>query len=297
LSKLRNITIGRIWQISLMVNTSTYLRLKPTGSTWSEVQKSRSSPFFFFNQSRPAWGGFSIYERNPPMSINFSKVRSLTIVATDDGFVAQLTYKSGRRRGMTFERNEPVDQLIAQAQQAGVELIPLPNEPQLLEGAIWCEWCGERPTAPGVPCDACRKPGTTLDDLAEQLRESGIIPPHAFGECVEFMGEPCDRCLIETDKAVVVDAPKPATSPNALVEILALTPDQAKHLAGAERLNFWRNGSLHVQVQHGNRGIKLPCPGAIVTDAQLNELFTTWGWTQVNNKPYYRCTPNSVVRL
>lgn len=92
-------------------------------------------------------------------------------------------------------------------------------------------------------------------------------------------------------------APEPESTPNALVQMLALSPEQAKRLEGADRLNFWRNGCLNVQVQHGSQAIKLTCSKAVVTDAQLTEFFAGWGWQQVNDKPYFRCTSNSLVRL
>ncbi|MBE7553168.1 MAG: hypothetical protein HS126_19025 [Anaerolineales bacterium] len=98
--------------------------------------------------------------------------------------------------------------------------------------------------------------------------------------------------------------PAPESTPDpttvsfvALVEMLGLTPDQAKHLAGAERLNFWRNGCLNVQVQHGCRGTKLACPQAKVTDADLVLFFLSWGWEQLGQKLYFKPNAASLVRL
>ncbi len=100
-----------------------------------------------------------------------------------------------------------------------------------------------------------------------------------------------------TLRLATLPKPAPESTPNALVQMLALSPEQAKRLEGADRLNFWRNGCLNVQVQHGSRAIKLTCSKAVVTDAQLTEFFAGWGWQQVNGKPYFRCTSNSLVRL
>lgn len=89
-----------------------------------------------------------------------------------------------------------------------------------------------------------------------------------------------------------------ASEPNTLVQMLALTPEQAKHLEGCDRLNFWRNGSLHVQVNHGGRGIKLTCPQAIISDSDLTMFFLSWGWQQVSlGKLYFKPTASSLVRL
>lgn len=84
---------------------------------------------------------------------------------------------------------------------------------------------------------------------------------------------------------------------DALSEMLRLNPEQAKHLEGASRLNFWHNGSLNVQVQHGSRGIKLACPKAVVTDADLIEFFAAWGWKRINGNLYFQWTPASLVQL
>jgi hypothetical protein len=90
---------------------------------------------------------------------------------------------------------------------------------------------------------------------------------------------------------------QPVAASNTLVDMLRLSPQYARHLEGADRLNFWRNGTLNVQVQHGNRSIKLRCPEAVVTDAQLVEHFTTWGWQQLSGKLYFRSNSASLVQL
>lgn len=95
-------------------------------------------------------------------------------------------------------------------------------------------------------------------------------------------------------KPVVTNTPSPV---DILAKILGLSPDTLPHLAGADRLNFWRNGHLNVQVNHGNRAVKLACQ-TTVSDAQLVEMFSTWKWQRIEpGKLYFRPTPQSVVRL
>ncbi|MBE7474315.1 MAG: hypothetical protein HS114_34730 [Anaerolineales bacterium] len=92
--------------------------------------------------------------------------------------------------------------------------------------------------------------------------------------------------------------PEPAPqSPDALAQVLGLNPEKAKHLEGADRINFWRNGSLHLQANWGSRGIKLACPTAVITDADLVMLFLSWGWQQLGDKLYFKANESSLVRL
>lgn len=96
----------------------------------------------------------------------------------------------------------------------------------------------------------------------------------------------------------VVSEPAPtAAQPNALAAMLGLTPDQAESFKGTDRLNFWRNGCLNVQVQHGCRATKMKLPNAVVTDAQLDDFFAAWGWQKLGQKPYFKPTPASLVRI
>lgn len=88
-----------------------------------------------------------------------------------------------------------------------------------------------------------------------------------------------------------------ATQPNTLALMLGLTPEQAESFKGTDRLNFWRNGCLNVQVQHGCRASKVKLPHAIVTDAQLDDFFAAWGWQKLGQKPYFRPTAASLVRI
>lgn len=88
-----------------------------------------------------------------------------------------------------------------------------------------------------------------------------------------------------------VSEPNPAS---VLSQMLGILPET---LEGATRLNFWRNGILKVQIQWGNRHVKMDCPGAVVTDAQLVEFFAAWGWKQVNGNLYFQVSPASLVRL
>lgn len=97
--------------------------------------------------------------------------------------------------------------------------------------------------------------------------------------------------------ALPTPQPLPASNPNALVEMLGLSPEQAKHLEGADRINFWRNGSLHLQANHGSRGVKLACPKAVVTDADLVLFFLSWGWQQLGTKLYFKPNAASLIRL
>ncbi|MCK6625537.1 MAG: hypothetical protein L6R45_10220 [Anaerolineae bacterium] len=89
----------------------------------------------------------------------------------------------------------------------------------------------------------------------------------------------------------------PESNPNALVAMLGLSPEQAKHLEGVDRINFWRNGTLHLQANRGSRGIKLACPTAVITDADLIMLFLSWGWRQLGDKLYFKANESSLVRL
>jgi hypothetical protein len=199
------------------------------------------------------------------MAINLSKVQSIHILPPAPGYhsaTAVVTYKSGQKRNHSIASDAQDSSLISQAREAGIEVMGY--DPYI----NWCDWCGERPAAPGQPCDVCHKLGADPDRMEEQ---TGIAPQPAA-------------------------TPTPE-SPNALVTMLALTPEQAKHLEGADRLNFWRNGYLNVQANHGNRGVKLACPKAVVTDAALVELFLSWGWQQLGTKLYFKPNGSSLVQL
>lgn len=82
-----------------------------------------------------------------------------------------------------------------------------------------------------------------------------------------------------------------------LVEVLGLEPKAVSLLKGATRLNFWNNGRLNVQIEHGTSSWKLTCASAVEFD-NLKRLFVdAWGWTQVSGKPYFRPGKEAVVRL
>lgn len=91
--------------------------------------------------------------------------------------------------------------------------------------------------------------------------------------------------------------PEPESNPNTLVAMLGLSPEQSKHLEGVDRINFWRNGSLHLQANHGSQGVKLACPNAVVSDADLVLFFLSWGWQQLGNKLYFKPNAAALVRL
>ncbi|MCL4299538.1 MAG: hypothetical protein KJ077_27630 [Anaerolineae bacterium] len=95
----------------------------------------------------------------------------------------------------------------------------------------------------------------------------------------------------------VVSEPALVAQPNALAAMLGLTPEQAESFKGTNRLNFWRNGCLNVQIEHGYRATKIKLPSAVVTDAQLDDFFAAWGWQKLGNKPYYKPTATSLVRI
>lgn len=95
----------------------------------------------------------------------------------------------------------------------------------------------------------------------------------------------------------VVSDPAPVAQPNALATMLGLTTEQAESFKGTSRLNFWRNGSLNVQVEHGCRATKIKLPSAVVTDAQLDDFFAAWGWQKLGQKPYFKPTAASLVRI
>jgi hypothetical protein len=97
--------------------------------------------------------------------------------------------------------------------------------------------------------------------------------------------------------ALPVLQPQPTSNPNTLVAMLGLSPEQAKHLEGIDRINFWHNGTLHLQANHGSRGVKLACPKAVVTDADLVLFFLSWGWQQLGTKLYFKPNDASLVRL
>jgi hypothetical protein len=88
-----------------------------------------------------------------------------------------------------------------------------------------------------------------------------------------------------------------APAPHALAELLVLSTEQAKALEGTTRLNFWRNGVLNVQVEHGAKSIKYRCPEAVATDAQIADLLLGWGWQQLGQKLYFKPNDSSIVRL
>lgn len=135
---------------------------------------------------------------------------------------------------------------------------------------------------------AARKAGVTIIGLCDRCEAS--FPTTSIFH-VDTPLALCDTCAAEAQSD-----PAPE-SPNALAAMLALTPEQTKHLEGAERLNFWRNGSLNVQVQHGCRATKVKLPNTVVTDVQLDEFFAAWGWQKIGQKPYYRPTAASLVRI
>jgi hypothetical protein len=144
----------------------------------------------------------------------------------------------------------------------------------------------EMPTSVGDVTTYARvtyKSGVSRTFLVDTGREDALITK------AREAGIPCTGFGLEP----VVSQP----AGNVLVEMLGLSPDQATRLQGADRLNFWRNGSLSVQIQHGTRSVKVVCPKAVITDAQLIEHFAAWGWQQLSGKLYFRCTPASLVQL
>lgn len=235
--------------------------------------------------------------------INFSKVQSLLVAPLGDGIGVQVTYKSQQRRGYTFGPDElGLGDLVVAARKAGIEIIGLcqkcesafpttsylyvdtplavcdscyaelkAQEPQPPEGGVWCDWCNERPAAPGEPCDVCRKLGA---DPAFRYEQTG-------------KGEPAPESTPEPEMVAFIS----------LAEMLGLAGEQAQQLEGTTRLNFWRNGSLNVQVEHGCRATKIKLPSAVVTDAQLDNFFAAWGWQKLGQKPYYKPTAASLVRI
>jgi hypothetical protein len=86
-------------------------------------------------------------------------------------------------------------------------------------------------------------------------------------------------------------------APDALAQMLVLSTEQAKALKGTTRLNFWRNGSLNVQVEHGSKSVKFACRQAVATDAQIADLLLSWGWQQLGHKLYFKPNASSIVRL
>lgn len=198
--------------------------------------------------------------------IDYSKVQNLSV----EGNTLNVWYKSGAFRQFGVS---DLAAIKAQAEAAGKTIHGLsqPQEPQLPQGAVWCDWCSERPALAGEPCDVCRKLGADPHFRYEQTGK----------------GQPAPESTPEPETVAFV----------ALVEMLGLTSEQAKHLEGVDRLNFWRNGSLNVQAQHGCRGTKLACPNAKVTDADLVLFFLAWGWEQLGQKLYFKPNAASLVRL
>ncbi|GIK43780.1 MAG: hypothetical protein BroJett011_76130 [Chloroflexota bacterium] len=202
------------------------------------------------------------------MSINLSKAQSIQVLPPAPGYhsaTAIVTYKSGQQRRHSIASDGQGSVLLDQAREAGIEVTgygPFIN---------WCDWCGERPAAPGEPCDVCRKLGAGPAFRYEQTGK----------------GQPAPESTPEPETVAFIS----------LVEMLGLTPEQAKHLEGVDRLNFWRNGSLNVQAQHGCRGIKLACPAAKITDVDLVLFFLAWGWEQLGQKLYFKPNAASLVRI
>jgi hypothetical protein len=202
------------------------------------------------------------------MSINLSKVQSIHILPPAPGYqsaTAVVVYKSGQKRNHSIASDDQGSSLISDAREAGIEITgynPFIN---------WCDWCGERPALPGEPCDVCRKLGA---DPAFRYEQTGKGQPAPESE------------------------PDPETQGFiALVEMLGLAGEQAQQFEGTTRLNFWRNDSLNVQVQHGCRATKIKLPTAVVTDAQLDAFFAAWGWQKLGQKPYYKPNAASLVRI
>jgi hypothetical protein len=228
--------------------------------------------------------------------LNYSKVQSLTVTPMRTGIGVQVLYKSQQRRDYTYGPDElGLGDLIVAARKAGVTISGLcqkcestfpttsylyvdtplavcdacyaamkAQEPQPPDGAIWCQLCGEHPALPGAPCDVCAKMGATSEH----------IEPEPASDEVAQRGQP-----------------------NTLAAMLGLTHDQAESFKGTDRLNFWRNGCLNVQVQHGCRATKIKLPNAVVTDAQLDDFFAAWGWQKLGQKPYFKPTAASLVRI
>ncbi len=54
---------------------------------------------------------------------------------------------------------------------------------RLVGGMIWCEWCGERPSAPGIPCNTCEQLGATPESRpGPQAQVSKPNAPAATGK-------------------------------------------------------------------------------------------------------------------
>ncbi len=202
------------------------------------------------------------------MALNFSKIESIHILPPAPGFctaTAVVTYKSGQQRRHSIASDDRDASLLSDAREAGIEVTgydPFIN---------WCDWCGERPALPGEPCDVCRKLGA---DPAFRYEQTGKGQP-----APESTPDPITQNFV------------------ALAEMLGLAGEQAQQLEGTTRLNFWRNGSLNVQVEHGCRATKIKLPTAVVTDAQLDDFFAAWGWQKLGQKPYYKPTDASLVRI
>jgi hypothetical protein len=198
--------------------------------------------------------------------IDLSKVKTLSV----EGTTLNVWYTSG-----VFRQFENVDLAAfkAKAEAAGKTIHGLtdlkPVEPP--EGGIWCQWCNERPTLPGEPCEVCRKLGA---DPAFIYEQTGI-------------GEPAPESTPEPETVAFIS----------LAEMLGLAGEQAQQLEGTTRLNFWRNNVLWMQVEHGCRATKIKLPTAVVTDTQLDDFFAAWGWQKLGNKPYYKPTPASLVQI
>jgi hypothetical protein len=193
--------------------------------------------------------------------IDLSKVKTLGV----EGATLNVWYHSG-----AFRQFENVDlaALKAKADPAGKTIHGYGDQPTLPDDAVWCAWCDERPSVVGVPCHICQSLGADPEHIEEQT------------------GQP----------APPIEMPFGPAAHN-LVALLGLTPEQAKHLEGASRLNFWRNGCLNIQVQHGSRGVKFACPQATASDADLTMLFLSWGWQHLAPKLYFRPTAESSVWL
>lgn len=202
------------------------------------------------------------------MSINLSKVQSIRILPPASGYqsaTAVVTYKSGQQRRHSIASDDGSSTLLSQAREAG---IPITGYGPFID---WCDWCGERPAAPGEPCDVCRKLGA---DPAFRYEQTG-------------KGKPAPESQPDPTTVGFV----------ALAEMLGLAGEQAQLLEGTDRLNFWRNGCLNVQVQHGCRATKIKLPNAVVTDQQLDDFFAAWGWQKLGQKPYYKPTDASLIRI
>lgn len=222
----------------------------------------------------------------PLPKLDYSKVQSILVTPVGDYVGTEVDYKSGQHRHYDLLMTD-LPNLVTACQEAHLTLNGL------------CDDCGQVfPTTshrygdtPLALCDAC------LTRLSPQPAEPQ--PPEGATWC-EWCGErparphePCDVCpKLDAQPA------QPASPSIALSEILGLTSEQAQHLQGVDRLNFWRAGSLQCQANHGSRGVKLPCPQAVISDVDLTQFFRSWGWEQVSTpKLYFRPTASSLVRL